>query len=297
MAGSRWRTMARFFPTRDSGATIKSNRWASRATGPTYQQSFYAAVQPYFFPSVSSDGRLVFYRAPDPQSGLPQVFLSVPGGSARSQLTNDPAGIAETALSGGGHQAYAIRQTCGLLAIDIDSGQAQTLVAGGAPFVNKTTGAIVAGSLVTFTGTNLLTSNGQSRVSFGALQPPVISSAETSVTIQVPWEPDVNNPLTLSVADTDKSFRTGHHAAHSDRSTRARRSFELPSTPARMHLGSRNRTRLDYGHSIRRPGAGYCWGVSGQHSCSRISGNDDNRAFSELRIRPAVGRKFGTGNH
>ena len=176
------------------------------AKGPTFQGGARGLQQPYFFPSVSSDGQLVLYRAPDPQTGLPQAFLSATDGTRQRQLTNDPAGIAEAVLCGDAHRAFAITQNGGLLAIDVDSSHVRTLLSGGVPFITKTTGAIVPGSLVTFTGTDLLSADGRSRLSFGALQAPVLSSTQNSVTIQVPWELDVNLPVTVSGANPDSPF-------------------------------------------------------------------------------------------
>jgi len=98
------------------------------AQGPTYGQRRDATQgQPYFFPSLSNDGRFVLYRAPDAQSGQPQVFLSTTDGTMLRKLTAERAGIAEAVLSGDGHRAYAVKRAGGLLSIDVDSGQVQTL--------------------------------------------------------------------------------------------------------------------------------------------------------------------------
>jgi hypothetical protein len=84
----------------------------------------------YFLPTVSTDGTLALYRAPDPQSKVPQVFLSATNGGFVRELTNDPAGIAEAALAGGGDYAFAATGDGRLLEIFIDTGQVQTLLPG-----------------------------------------------------------------------------------------------------------------------------------------------------------------------
>ena len=72
----------------------------------------------------------MLYRAPDPQSEIPQVFLSATNGSFVRELTTDPAGIAEAVLAGDGQYAFAATGDGKLLEIFIDSGRVQTLLPG-----------------------------------------------------------------------------------------------------------------------------------------------------------------------
>ena len=171
------------------------------AAGPSYRQNYRAAVLPYFFPSLSSDGRLVLLRG-----ASSQLILAATDGSAQRQLTNDLSGIAEGILSGNAHRAYAVTKDGTLLSIDIDSGQVQTLFPGRVPAVTAVTGAAVPGSLVTLTGVNLSTSDGHSRLTFRPHPTPILASSQNSVTFQVPWELDLTETLTISGADPDSPF-------------------------------------------------------------------------------------------
>jgi hypothetical protein len=67
------------------------------AKGLSIGQSRYGPQQSYFFPTISNDGRLVLYSAPDLRTGTSQLFLSTTDGSSQRKLID---GIGEALLSG-----------------------------------------------------------------------------------------------------------------------------------------------------------------------------------------------------
>ncbi len=173
------------------------------AKSPAYQQNQVSFQgQPYFFPTVSNDGRFVLYRA----GTAPQLILSTTDGASQFQITNDSSGIAEGTLSGDARHAYAVSQDGALLSIAVDSGGVQTILSGGVPTITKISGAMVPGSLVTLTGTNLFAPDGQSRLGFSGSRPPIVSSTANSVTVQIPWELDTTQLLTVSGSNPDSPF-------------------------------------------------------------------------------------------
>jgi uncharacterized protein (TIGR03437 family) len=163
-------------------------------------------VGPYFRPSISQDGRRVLFRLAL-SSNMPQAFVMNTDGSDLRQLTTEDASISELILSGDGRVGYATTQNGALLRIDIDSGEIQRL----SPdmpqlftvFPNYTA---VPGSRIYVRGQGLIAPEGGSLVSLAGVAAPVISSATNLVMLQVPWEYDPRNPLTLILTGPQSPF-------------------------------------------------------------------------------------------
>ncbi len=102
-------------------------------------------------------------------------------------------------LSGDGLHAYATTAAGDLLAIDTGSDLVQRLLPD-APLITQFSGPVVPGSLLTLSGSDL------SSVSIGGLAPPVLLSSPTSLTIQVPWEIGLSDPVAVITAATESPF-------------------------------------------------------------------------------------------
>jgi hypothetical protein len=86
-------------------------------------------------PSLSNDGQLLLYLAPD-ANGVAQAWTVQADGGGAQPLTAEDAGITEAVLSGDGSTAYAIVHSARILRIDLASGQVSdltTVIASAAP--------------------------------------------------------------------------------------------------------------------------------------------------------------------
>ncbi len=161
--------------------------------GPFQTSRYPFAGQPYFFPSLSADGSTVLYTS------ATQAVIRNTDGTNRRTLTNDPGGIVETVISGDGLHAYAATTAGDLLSIDTGSGSVQHLLPD-APLITQFSGPVVPGSLLTLSGQDLGT------VSIGGLAPPLLLSSPTSLTVQVPWEIGLKDPVAVITAATESPF-------------------------------------------------------------------------------------------
>lgn len=118
-------------------------------------------------------------------AGAPQVFFGQSNGSA-AQLSSDPSGIVEATLSGDGQYAFVATGDGKLLRLGTASGASETWI-GPTPTI-LAQGCTAPGSLYFLTGTGL----GAASVTIAGLTPPILSSSDTSVVFQVPWEAPVS---------------------------------------------------------------------------------------------------------
>ena len=162
----------------------------------------------YFRPSVSNDGSRILFQAADPLNGgfsskPPQLYVTNADGTGLRQLTAEPSGIAESALSGDGHRAYAVTPAGDLLTINVDSGTVERLL-GDLPSFDVN--APVPGSRAIVSGQRLTTSDGQPLVHFNEFDAPLISARPNQVMLQVPWEVDVSQAVTLTASAAVSPF-------------------------------------------------------------------------------------------
>ena len=167
--------------------------------GPVQTSRYPFSGQPYFFPSLSDDGRTVLYTAAASQSAPGQAVLRNTDGSNRRVLTDEASAITQTVLSGDGLHAYATTAAGDLLAIDTNSGSVQRLLPD-APLITQFSGPVVPGSLLTLSGRNLET------VTIGGLALPVLFESPASVTVQAPWEIGLSDPVAVITAAPNSPF-------------------------------------------------------------------------------------------
>jgi uncharacterized protein (TIGR03437 family) len=188
---------------------LNSGTEAQLAAGPFYFTGGGFVPNPigvYFLPSVSDDGHRALFRLTD-SANILQTFVSNTDGTGLRQLTSDAAGIAEVVLSGDGHVGYAVTQTRALLKINVDTGDVERLLPNmpipfGAPSIP------VPGSRLFVYGDQLTTAAGGSLVSLAGVPAPLISAKSLQVTLQAPWDLDLNNPLTVVMAAPDSPFES-----------------------------------------------------------------------------------------
>jgi uncharacterized protein (TIGR03437 family) len=167
---------------------------------------------PYFSISVSNDGHRVLYRTSATINAAPQAILANIDGTGRRVLTVENSGIKETVLSGDGHHAYAVTGAGGLLSINVDSGDIQRLLSDAPPLIDQVFQAVprgpavVPGSQIVLNGQSLAKAAGQSNVSVAGYSAPVLAASPQAVTLQVPWELDLNSPTTFIAADPTSPF-------------------------------------------------------------------------------------------
>jgi uncharacterized protein (TIGR03437 family) len=159
----------------------------------------------FFLPSSSDDGsRVLFLNYGDNRQK--QVFAINADGSNLHSLTNEAAGIAEVLSSGDGRIGYATTQSRALLRIDVDSGQITGLLPEMPVYYGST--SPVPGSRFAVTGDGLVTAAGGSLVSLAGVSAPLILARTNGVTLQVPWDLDLNNQLTVITAAPDSPFES-----------------------------------------------------------------------------------------
>jgi uncharacterized protein (TIGR03437 family) len=171
--------------------------WCPRPLVSSYEPS-------YFRPSLSNDGRVVLFRAPD-AAGVPQAFVENTDGSGQRALTSVQDGVAEAVLSGFGNRAYAVTNDGALLEIDVASGKIDTLSPDAAQ-VTGVTGAFVPGAIVQLQGKHMVDSGGHVQVQADGVHLFSLGGDASSLFFQVPWELPLSHPVVLHAGATGSAF-------------------------------------------------------------------------------------------
>jgi uncharacterized protein (TIGR03437 family) len=171
--------------------------------------------------SIDNNATVVAYVSPTDS----QIYIASPA----RQLTREPEGIAEVALSGDGRVAFAVTRNGRLLRIVVDSGATTELIPR-TPFItNPSTlpgiqtyiyDGIAPGSLIPLIGTGLSSGSeyaapplprslGGVRVRIGGVPAAVHSVSPDVVWIQVPWELPEDENATFEFESGNSLFRTG----------------------------------------------------------------------------------------
>ncbi|MBX9600331.1 MAG: hypothetical protein K2X35_04985 [Bryobacteraceae bacterium] len=172
----------------------EQRRWQ---LGPGDRESFGA--------SISDDGGRVAYltRLGD----VAQVIVSGVDGANWKQVTAEPEGIAEVALSGDGTTLWAATMRGGLLKIDVATG-ASTEVIAAPPRITRHLGSLTPGSYNVIEGLDLKGADPVA-VLMDRREMHLLSASPGRIEFQVPWELEVPGSDPVRALDAVLSVRGG----------------------------------------------------------------------------------------
>jgi uncharacterized protein (TIGR03437 family) len=158
-----------------------------------------------FGASISDDGSRVAYltRLGD----VTQVIVSGVDGANWKQLTAEPEGIAEVALSGDGATVWAATMRGGLLKIDVATG-ATTEVIAAPPRITRHLGSLVPVSYNVIEGVDLIGADPVA-VLVDRRETRLLTASPGRIEFQVPWETEVPGSDPVRAADAILSIRGG----------------------------------------------------------------------------------------
>lgn len=177
------------------------------ATGPPSACMFCpppaAPPPPMFFPNLSNNGRLVFYRIPSAEIGEWQAVIQPADGSMRRVLPSDMP-VLESVLSGDGSVAFLISRR-GLVRVEVSTGSARTLLDN--PMIVYFGGSRpVPGGLTRITGQRLVNTDGTLNVQLEEGAWTVLEASSTSLLLQAPWDLPLSRPVTFTVSAPEHPF-------------------------------------------------------------------------------------------